>query len=384
MTLLIWHDGDFRELPLSENYRMLIIDSWRHSFGKSFGFGQHAARFNAACGSMGSVLPREIWQRIEALLARPENCQRELFPRISLLEFPDGTRRIGFEIRPAPAVRETTTLVYGAGEDHRQAPVLKGPDLALFAKMKAGVEADDVIISDTDGACLETTTGALVLWKDDVLVLSDRLDKQLPSVTLYQIFKRGRELGQKVEFAPIFPDDLAARPVWFLNALHGISPVTQIQVGDTVIEPPRHSEESEWISWWWAQFRAHTHNCEHPDLTAFISSTNKRKDAAMSEQGELQRNLDLAEEWAGTFKTLGDPTRLKLLSAIHFAGRFAYTVSELAEATGVRIPTASAALRAMEANGTVISQRDGRSIRYGIHNEYVHELLHWIGTGHQH
>ena len=198
MTLLIWHDGDFRELPLAENYRMLIIDSWRHSFGKSFGLGQHAARFNAACGSMGSVLPREIWQRIEALLARPENCQRELFPRISLLEFPDGTRRIGFEIRPAPAVRETTTLVYGAGEDHRQAPVLKGPDLALFAKMKAGVEADDVIISDTDGACLETTTGALVLWKDDVLVLSDRPDKQLPSVTLYQIFMRARDLGKRI------------------------------------------------------------------------------------------------------------------------------------------------------------------------------------------
>ena len=268
MTLLIWHDGDFRELPPAEDCRLLIIDSWRHRSGKSFGLGQHAARFNAACGSMGSVLPREIWQRIEALLARPENCQRELFPRISLLEFPDGTRRIGFEIRPAPAVRETTTLVYGAGEDHRQAPVLKGPDLALFAKMKAGVEADDVIISDTDGACLETTTGALVLWKDDVLVLSDRPDKQLPSVTLYQIFMRARDLGKRIEFAPIYPDDLAAGPVWFLNALHGISPVTQIQVGDTVIEPPRHSEEAEWISWWWAQFGAHTDNCEHPDLSA--------------------------------------------------------------------------------------------------------------------
>lgn len=104
----------------------------------------------------------------------------------------------------------------------------------------------------------------------------------------------------------------------------------------------------------------------------------------MSEQGELQRNLNLAEKWASTFKTLGDPTRLKLLSAIHYAGRFAYSVSELAEATGVRIPTASAALRAMEANGTVTSQRESRSIRYAIHDERVHELLHWIGTGHQH
>ena len=271
MSLLIWKDGAFRELPLSRDYRLVIIDSWRHRFGTAFGLGQHAARFNAACASMDFVSStqqeREMWQRIEALLARPENCSRELFPRISLLEFPDRTRHIGFEVRPAPAVRETTTLVYGAGEDHRQAPLLKGPDLALFAKMKAGVEASDVIISGTDGACLETTTGALVLWKDDVLILSDRLDKQLPSVTLYQIFMRARELGKRIEFASIFPEDLAAGPVWFLNALHGISPVTRIQVGDTVIEPPRHSDESEWISWWWAQFGAHTDNCEHPDLS---------------------------------------------------------------------------------------------------------------------
>src|SRR5690625_4577568 len=118
---------------------MLIIDSWRHSFGKSFGLGQHAARFNAACGSMGSVLPREIWQRIEALLARPENCQRELFPRISLLEFPDGTRRIGFEIRPAPAVRETTTLVYGVVVEQGQEAVVMGVERALCVKIGAGV-----------------------------------------------------------------------------------------------------------------------------------------------------------------------------------------------------------------------------------------------------
>lgn len=273
MNPLIWNDGDFRQLPLTGDYRVLVIDSWRHQYGKSFGLGHHAARFNAAVASVGSALTeqqrREMWQRINAWLSSPENRELELFPRISLLEFPDGTRHIGFEVRPAPAVRETTTLVYGAGEDHRQAPLLKGPDLALFAEMKAGVEADDVIISDTDGACLETTTGALALWKDDVLVLSERLDEQLPSVTLYQVFMRARELGIRIEFASIFSDDLAAGPVWFLNALHGISPVTHIHVGEKVIAPPRHPGEAEWISWWWAQFGAHADNCEHPDLSAY-------------------------------------------------------------------------------------------------------------------
>ena len=59
-------------------------------------------------------------------------------------------------------------------------------------------------------------------------------------------------------------------------------------------------------------------------------------------------------------------------------------MTELAEATEVRVATASAALRAMELNGTVKSQREGRSIHYGIADEHVHDLLHWIGTGHKH
>ncbi|WIM67711.1 metalloregulator ArsR/SmtB family transcription factor [Corynebacterium breve] len=98
----------------------------------------------------------------------------------------------------------------------------------------------------------------------------------------------------------------------------------------------------------------------------------------------LERNLNLAEEWSGTFKIMGDPTRLKLLNAIHFAGQFKLSVSELADATGVRVATTSAALRAMELNGTVTSTRDGRSILYGIADDHVHQLLHWIGSSHLH
>ena len=275
MAPLIWKDGAFRSLPVPEDYRLLVIDSWRHRHGKSFGLGQHAARFNTSVAAVGAAFSEQqgsaIWQWINAHLSNPDNRSRELFPRISLLDFHDGTTCIGFEVRPAPEVRETTTLAYRAGNDRRVAPLLKGPNLALFAELKAGVETavDDLIISDTDGACLETTTGALALWKDNVLVLSDRLDKQLPSVTLYQVFQRVREIGKRIEFAPIFPDDLNAGPVWFLNALHGISPVTQIHMEDTAIDPPRHPHESEWISWWWAQFGAYSDDGEHPDLSAF-------------------------------------------------------------------------------------------------------------------
>lgn len=83
------------------------------------------------------------------------------------------------------------------------------------------------------------------------------------------------------------------------------------------------------------------------------------------------------EEWAAVFKTLGDPTRLSLLNAIHGAGNNQLGVTELANRTGTRVATTSAALRAMEKMGTVHSVREGRSIYYGIADERIHRLLHW-------
>ena len=46
---------------------------------------------------------------------------------------------------------------------------------------------------------------------------------------------------------------------------------------------------------------------------------------------ELEKNLDRAENWCTTFRILGDITRLKILTALHFAGPYVLTVSELAE-----------------------------------------------------
>ncbi|WP_215522309.1 ArsR/SmtB family transcription factor [Varibaculum prostatecancerukia] len=98
---------------------------------------------------------------------------------------------------------------------------------------------------------------------------------------------------------------------------------------------------------------------------------------------QLSENLTLAQEWSPTFKILGDPTRLKLLTSIHFAGQYVYTVTELAEATNLQMATVSASLRAMEKVGVVKSARQGRSIKYAIANDDIHKLLHWMGVTHQ-
>lgn len=94
--------------------------------------------------------------------------------------------------------------------------------------------------------------------------------------------------------------------------------------------------------------------------------------------------LQLADDWSPIFKVLGDPTRLKLLLALHYRGQAAATVSELAEATGLKTATASAALKTMSATGIIAPEREGREVRYLLVNEHAHQLLHHVGGGHAH
>lgn len=101
--------------------------------------------------------------------------------------------------------------------------------------------------------------------------------------------------------------------------------------------------------------------------------------AAMTVPAELLRHV---EEWTTTFKVMSDPTRLKLLAALHHIGPSVATVSELAQAAGVSFQTASAALTNMATAGVLTSTRTGREVRYALAHGEVHRILHFIGAGH--
>ena len=77
--------------------------------------------------------------------------------------------------------------------------------------------------------------------------------------------------------------------------------------------------------------------------------------------------------WARRFALLADPTRLRLLLAIRAAGPV--SVSDLAAAAGISDATASQTLRHLRASGTVTTERDGRVIRYRLHDHVIGELL---------
>lgn len=150
-------------------------------------------------------------------------------------------------IRPAPPLRDHTVLTWldtSDVPDPRTHPLVKGPDLAALAEFRARhllPDTDDVIIGDF----AETTTGALVGWDGDTLVLPKAV--HLPSTTQQLVARRAESLGIRVIEGTLRPD----QPLWFLNAVQGISPVSAVNQSDGgVIPVPVYHGASEWRVWW--------------------------------------------------------------------------------------------------------------------------------------
>ncbi|MCD9198644.1 ArsR/SmtB family transcription factor [Aeromicrobium wangtongii] len=81
-------------------------------------------------------------------------------------------------------------------------------------------------------------------------------------------------------------------------------------------------------------------------------------------------------DWVGTFGLLSDPTRMKILLAIH--DRPDSAVFELAEATALPTNTVTQALRTLHHAGVVSVRREGRYRRWTLVQEAAHQLLHHI------
>lgn len=244
MRKFAWHGRfvprDFPDGPLD------VADSWRHSSGHANGLDLHLARFTRTAGPLPAGF-------VEAML--PLLASGELFPRIALSQ-----GLLLLDVRPAPPPRPFTTLTFveqsAETPDPRTQPTVKGPDFGALRAYRSRYQregTDDTVITDCTGAMLEATTGALVAWDGDTLVLPDGV--WLPSVTMHQVAERARSLGREVERRSLTLELAARCPLWFLNSLHGISPVSEIWVGEDTVTPPEHPACDEWQGWWWGGFR---------------------------------------------------------------------------------------------------------------------------------
>lgn len=80
---------------------------------------------------------------------------------------------------------------------------------------------------------------------------------------------------------------------------------------------------------------------------------------------------DLFEEWARVGKALANPKRLQILDVLAQSER---TVESLAQATALKLTTASAHLQALRRSGLVRSRRDGARVYYRLTSDDVAEL----------
>lgn len=244
MRRYAWHGAfvprDFLDGPID------VADSWRHSSGSTNGLSLHIERFTRTAGPLPAGF-------VDAML--PLLSEGELFPRIAL-----SSGLLLLDVRPAPSPRPTTSLTYTQAPDPRTQPEVKGPDFGSLRTYRDRYQVagtDDTVVVDKHGAMLETTTGALVMWDGDTLCIPDGV--WLPSVTLHQVVARAEKLDMRVERRQLKPELAAKHPLWFLNSLHGISPVSELHVGGDVITPPVHPSFNEWRDWWWGGFTHEWH-----------------------------------------------------------------------------------------------------------------------------
>ncbi|MFV0535362.1 MAG: ArsR/SmtB family transcription factor [Cumulibacter sp.] len=86
------------------------------------------------------------------------------------------------------------------------------------------------------------------------------------------------------------------------------------------------------------------------------------------------------EGWVGTFELFADPTRMKILVAIHAAPDA--SVSEIAAATAIAPNTVTQALSTLLAADVVACRKDGRFRRWSLADDAAHAVLHHINAPH--
>ncbi|ADO26861.2 aminodeoxychorismate synthase component I [Corynebacterium pseudotuberculosis] len=217
---LLEHDGT-RLRPALQTAPPTVVDSFLLVDGHVRGFDSHCRRFRSSCLALQTAEEEEI-DRFLAAVKRELPLHGKWFPRLESL--PGGKMYVRF--RPAPRRREATTLttvILQRGQI--QHPTLKGPDLAELIKIKNTVSTDDALLVSPRGIH-ETTTAALLAWKNNELVSMGT--ERLASVTEHAVRKIAQDLGYRVTQKTYDRAALDGVELWVVNALHGISRVSEL------------------------------------------------------------------------------------------------------------------------------------------------------------
>lgn len=94
--------------------------------------------------------------------------------------------------------------------------------------------------------------------------------------------------------------------------------------------------------------------------------------AAVMEARRVLGDAPAAEDMAALFNVLGDPTRMRVVTALS-SGELC--VNDLATATGINRTTVSHQLRVLRTHRLVRRRRDGKAAYYQLDDDHVTALL---------
>lgn len=223
-----------------------IIDSWLLNNGHIRGLNRHETRFAQNCSQLRGGPTSEFVHHFLAAVRAALPRRGLWFPR---LEADRSGHQLALWLRPAPPLHTSTTLWMPAAPDPRRYPTVKGPDLAVLARLRQQANqtgADDALLYLADGTVLETAHAALLWWRGPVLCLPDQHLPTLASVTVGLLVELASQQGVAVRYERCHLAELVALPVWTANALHGLRWVSrwtgrpELASGQAAPGPPLH------------------------------------------------------------------------------------------------------------------------------------------------
>ncbi|MEU0134823.1 aminotransferase class IV [Streptomyces sp. NPDC006296] len=223
-----WWDADSGWTTADSSGTLLVIDSWLVDEGRVRGLDRHAGRFATACDRFSGPGAERTHRFLRAVAASLP-ARGRWFPRVELVETGSGTR-LRMWLRPAPPRTATVRLWTAPGPDHRRLPDVKGADLDRLTSLRAAAAeagADEALLLSADGHVVEGSTTSIVWWRGDTLCGPPPGPGLLPGITRALLGDSAGTAGHRVVTERATVNDLTGVPVWTLNALHGIRPVTQ-------------------------------------------------------------------------------------------------------------------------------------------------------------
>lgn len=222
-----WDEATGEFYPESRSAGVRIVDSWLVDAGRVRGLAEHAGRFRAACTRLFGLPADRTTRFLRAAGDRLPDTGR-WFPRVELA-LDQGEARFQLWLRPAPPRGTAVRLWYPGEPDRRCCPGVKGIDLDQLAELRAAALAaggDEPVLLSSAGHVLEGATTSIVWWRGSVLCGPPAGPELLPGITRTLLSAVAGAAGHPVVSELATPEELAGIPVWTVNSLHGIRPVT--------------------------------------------------------------------------------------------------------------------------------------------------------------